>query len=351
MPPRAAFVPLEESKVVSSHPRMLNLKQLVRALIFFSLLTVFSAASVSLAFGQDDFTLTAPNQLNPSVVVPNGVATAILDLKPAVSGQDTPVTLACSVSSTQTTENLPTCVVSPDVATPPADGPSLTVMTASATAAGLYTITVTGTSGSFVHTVSLNLNVVPVTSDYTLSVTTTADPTSVTAGHQSQATVTVTPIGSYTGSITLSCLSITPVVLASPVCSFSPSPVKSADGNPGTAMLTMTTFGTANTVSKTWSPKMFYGLWLAVPGLLLVAGAAGKCRKNVLGMIGLMTIAGMLLLLPACNATSSTSSPTSPTGQITPKNTYTFTLTGVDQNGASPSNGTTTAVTVSLTVD
>jgi hypothetical protein len=45
--------------------------------------------------------------------------------------------------------------------------------------------------------------------------------------------------------------------------------------------------------------------------------------------------------MPACSSTNRTNSPN---GEITPKNTYVFTLTGVDQNGASPANSTTCPV-------
>jgi hypothetical protein len=37
-------------------------------------------------------------------------------------------------------------------------------------------------------------------------------------------------------------------------------------------------------------------------------------------------------------------------GQVTPKNTYTFTLTGADANGAAPSNVTVNPATVTLAV-
>jgi hypothetical protein len=54
-----------------------------------------------------------------------------------------------------------------------------------------------------------------------------------------------------------------------------------------------------------------------------------------------------LLLLPACGSTNNTNNPS---GEVTPKNTYTFTLTGADQNGAAPGNSAT-APTVTLTVN
>jgi len=55
-------------------------------------------------------------------------------------------------------------------------------------------------------------------------------------------------------------------------------------------------------------------------------------------------------LTPACGNSSSTST-TTPNG-VTPANTYTFTIIGVDSNGVLSSNTSTTSTgpTVSLTV-
>jgi len=64
-----------------------------------------------------------------------------------------------------------------------------------------------------------------------------------------------------------------------------------------------------------------------------------------------MLIATGLLLMPACNTTTNNGT-TAPNGDVTPAETYTFTMTGVDQNGVAPSNNSTAseAATVSLTV-
>jgi hypothetical protein len=345
----------EESKVVSSNPRMLKIRQLGRAIIFALSLTAFSAMVVSVASGQasPDFNLSSTNGLQPPQIQPGGTTFAGLSLQ-AASGAVAPfaaVTLSCTVTSTQVTTNLPTCAVSPGTATPSAQ-PSLTVDAQPATVAGLYEIAVTGTDASGTVTLPLNLNVVGVSADYTVTVTTPAVPSSVAQGYGAKATITVTPIGSYTGNITLFCLSVTPAVLSAPVCSFSPSPVPVTAGAPPTATLTVTTFGTSNTTTaKLGMSRLFYGLWLAVPGLALVgAGAKGKLRKNALGLLLLLAVGGGFLLMPACN-TSSTSSPTSPVGTVTPKGSYTFTITGVDQNGGAPSNNATSGTTVTVTVD
>jgi hypothetical protein len=162
--------------------------------------------------------------------------------------------------------------------------------------------------------------------------------------------VTVSPIASYTGSVTLACLSVAPVVVAAPYCSFNPATVQVTSGFAPTSTLTITTLGPTS-VGGLRVRQVFYGLWLLVPGLVLVGlRKTGARGKTLLGSFLLMAVAGGLLLMPACGSNYSVTN-NSPNGEITPKNTYTFTLTGADQTGAAPSNATTSQATVTLVVN
>jgi len=341
---RAAFAPLEESKVVSPQPLMFNSRQLVRGFVFGVLLAVFSTTFGSRAYGQD-FSLTA-SDLHP--VNPGGSSIATLDLEPSggFNGAVSFTAVPCTVTPVQTS-GTPVCLVSPDSATPPAQ-PSLTVTTVDTTPAGTYLVTVTGTSGALAHSVTLSLGVTPLAEDYTLSVSpTTASPSPVPAGSIASTTVTVSPIGSYSGhTVTLACFSVSPVVNLAPVCSFSPAKVMVTSGTPPTSVLSLITYN-PNPTTKLWNPRIFYALWLCVPGLGFVGlFSTGTRRKNVMGALLLLVLASGLLFLPACGSSSSTNN-----SLTTPKNTYTFTLTGADENGAAPSNTTTNEATVTVTVN
>jgi hypothetical protein len=348
---QAAFAPLEESKVVSSDQFMVNPRQIVRAVIFASLLSLLSAASASLAYGQQ-FTLSV-SALHPLAGVdPGESATATINLQP-VGTFNGAVSLSCAVTSNQFTTNLPQCLVSPDSAIPPADGPALTITTtggtgSSATQAGTYQVSVTGTGGTTTQTVVLYLSVADLTEDYTLSVSpTTAIPSPLPAGSSATTTITVLPIGDYTGTVTLSCLAVSPIVTAAPYCSFDPATVDVTSSTGAVSTLTIATFGAASS-SKLWSPRVFYAFWLTLPGLALVGmrGPRGY-RKKLLAVFLLAALGGGLLLLPACSNTVGTRALN---GRITPNNTYTFTLTGSDTNGAAPSNSTVDPATVTLAV-
>src|SRR5579872_2371021 len=233
-----------------------------RALILFLAVLAFCGATASRAVAQD-FTLTPLVQLHP--VNFGGSSTAIVELQPT-GGFNSAVSFTCTVTPVETT-GTPVCTVSPASETPGPQGAqiSVTVTTSETTPAVVYQIVVTGTSGGLVHTISLTLGVTPLSVDYTLAVSpTTATPSPVKAGSSATTTVTVTPIGSYSGhTVTLSCFTVTPVVLLAPVCTFNPAAVLVNSGTPPTSILTITTSGPAPT-AKGRNPRTFYALWLSV---------------------------------------------------------------------------------------
>jgi len=322
------------------HRRIFNLRQIVRAFVFASPL-LLSAASVMPAYGQS-FVLSIPAGLNRPAVDPGGSAIATIELT-ASGGFNSPVSLSCDVTSGPVTTSPPVCgPPSPQSAVPPASA-SLTITTSNTTAVGLYNFTVTGTSGSITQTAALNLTVQPLSEDYTLSVSPTiAVPNPVAAGSAATTTVTVSSIGSYSGHVTLACLSISPADLLGPVCTFNPPTVTVTGGPPATSVLTLSTTGPAPT-TRLSTRRTFYAIWLALPGLGLIALiTTGARRKSALL---LMLLAGGVLLMPACGSSSKS------IGNVTPAKTYVFTLTGADENGAAPSNTSTNQATVSITVN
>lgn len=335
---------------MSSYPfmfktSMLNARQVLRAAGFAVFVCLFVAGQGTFAQAQN-FTLT-PSAFSPSAGVdPGGQATATIALN-STTGFTGSVSFTCTVTSSQVTTALPVCTPpSPDPAIPNAIV-SLTVTTIGATPAGQYTITVTGTSGTETETATLVLNVVNVPQDYTLTVTTPISPGTVSAGNGAQATLSVTPIASYIGTVTLSCFSISPVVTAAPICKFNPPSVKVTNGAAPTSVLTVSTYGPTGTVTKLQTPRILYGFALALPALALIGAGAGRGgRKKWLGLFVLMTVAASVLFLPSCGQNNVMLNNSN--NLITPKNTYTITLSGVDANGEGPSNAASTSAQASI---
>jgi len=324
---------------------------LVLAMILFAGL----CPPLATAQGTSEFTLTA-NAFNPDAVGPGGVSSSVLEIG-SVSGFSGTVNLSCNVTTAQSTADMPVCTVSPASVTVPASA-TATVTTQSTTPTVAYQVTITGSTASTTYTTpDLPLTVLAVTPQFTVTVTTSVAPTSVPAGSGATGVVTVTPINGYfiqqPQGVTLACASMTPLVTIAPVCNFAyPTGVPSlpVTGTPASAQLTISTFGPVTTGAVTHSP-MLYGLWLSLPlfGLVAAGSVRGKRAKRAWALWTLLLLSAALILIPGCG--NSTPSTTTPNG-ITPANTYSFTIIGVDSNGVVSSNTTSTTAgpTVSLTV-
>jgi len=204
--------------------------------------------------------------------------------------------------------------------------------------------------------------VLSVSPQFTITVTTPIQPTSVPAGSGGEGTISINPVNGYTSPIdpnnsanygvTLSCASITPLVTLPPICSFSP-PHPQVTGNvPATSILTISTYGTI-VVPGDARRGSFYalGFWLPLPMLALVglgAAAGGRRTRKAWALLSLLLVSGSILLMPACGNTPTTSTPNG----ITPANSYTFAILGVDVDGNVSSNTSSSGAspTVSLTV-
>jgi len=346
----------ESSQSMWSKPRLkIQSRHATTSLLWATLvfLTLLSAASAQ------DFNLQA-DLFSPDAVAPGGTSASNLTIGADVGFTGT-VALTCQVTSSQTTTSPPTCAVSPATVTPPS-GATATITTTGQTSPVSYTITITGTGPSTTHsTPPQSLAVLAVSPQFTITVQSPIVPSSVPAGSGGQGVIIINPINGYTSpggptkGITLSCASITPLVTIPPVCSFSyPSGASGVpvNGVPVTSNLTINTYGPV--VTGAIAPyRNFYALWLSLPMLTLVSlGAAvgGKRSRKAWVLLALFVISGTLFLMPACGNTTSTT--TTPNG-VTPNNTYTFTVVGVDADGVTSSNATSTtnsSPTVTLTV-
>src|SRR5215471_2307630 len=306
--------------------------------------------------GTSEFTLQA-SSFSPDAIAPGGTSASTIQVG-SVNGFSGTVNLSCQVTSSQATVDSPVCKVSPASVTAPASA-TATITTKGTTTTVGYSITITGTGPTTTFTTDpLPLTVLAVTPQFTITVTTTIAPGSVPAGSGGQGVVTVNPINGYQtpadGGITLSCASITPLVTIPPTCSFTylnGGDTLQVTGPPVSAALTINTFGPVTTGSNV-RPKNFWALWLSLPmlGLVGVGAARGRRRSTAWGVLSLFVLGASFLLVPACSHSYNPST-TTPNG-VTPANTYTFTIVGVDSNGVVSSNTGTSSSgpTVSLTV-
>jgi len=334
-----------------------------------TLVSIFWVALVLLivqssAFAQADFTLQAA-PFSPDAVAPGGTSSSNITVG-AINGFSGSVSLTCQVTSNQTTTSTPACAVSPTTVNPPAGATATVTTTAQTTTVG-YTITITGTGPSTTHTTPpQSLTVLAVTPQFTITVQSPVVPSSVPAGSGGEGVIVINPINGYSSpkreiggetvsGITLSCASITPLVTIPPVCSFSyPSGATGVpvNGVPATSTITVSTYGPIVTGTSA-HPRHFYALWMPLPMLALVglgAAVGGKGSRKAWSLLALFVISGALFLMPACGNTAATT--TTPNG-VTPNNTYTLTVVGVDADGVVSSNATSTTSanpTVSLTV-
>jgi hypothetical protein len=309
------------------------------------------------------FTLEA-DPLSPNAVSPGGTSSSNITV--AADNFTGTVNLTCAVTSTtQTIVDIPVCTVSPATITAPAVA-SATITTQSDTTTVAYSITITGTAPSTSQTATTqpqSLTVLSVSPQFTITVQKPVAPSSVPAGSGGEGVIIINPINGYqspgypTSGVTLSCSTISPLVTIPPVCSFSyPSGLTSlpVNGVPVTSTITISTFGPVTTGAAA-HPRGFPALWVPVPMLALVglgAAVGGKRARKAWGLLALLVMSGALFLTPACG--NSSPSTTTPNG-VTPNNSYTFTVSGVDANGVISSNtGSTTTTanpTVSLTVN
>ncbi len=195
-------------------------------------------------------------------------------------------------------------------------------------AAGVYHILINSqdTTGapSSAWTIALT-----VFQDFTLGSLTPATQT-ITPGQSASYNFSVLPVGSsFTGAVSLSC-SGAPLIS---LCTFTPSPVIPGNGSAAVVMNITTTPGSASFFPGRPDRVFFYALWLALPGLALLA-IRGRPRHA--GFTPSTSLLGLLLLaflLPSCGGGGSNGGGGGGGGgsgqqQGTQPGTYTITVTG-----------------------
>jgi hypothetical protein len=223
----------------------------------------------------------------------------------------------------------------------------LNIATTSATAAGTYSLVVTGTSGTLQHTANLSLTVVSTGADFGLAATPASQ--SVTAGNRAAFTATVNALNGFTGTVTLTAAGLP----AGATASFSPATITSAGSSTLTISTTAATAagtyplvitGTSGTLQHTANVSLTvvkpadFGLLAAPASQSVTAGNSATFTATVTalnGFAGTVTLAASGVpagatasFNPASITSAGSSILTVSTTAATAAGTYSLTVTG-----------------------
>jgi subtilase family serine protease len=188
-----------------------------------------------------------------------------------VGGFTGPVALKCSVSGPTGATSPATCSIPSSVTLSgtAAQTATLTVNTAVATTGGVYTVTVTGTSGAIVLTTAVTATVTMPG----LNLSNGGSITIGTAGGSGTSTITVTPSNGLTGVVNLACsVTATPTGATNPATCSIPASVTISGTTAQTATLTVNT--TASTTPGAYSVTVT-GTQTPITGSTVVAVTVG----------------------------------------------------------------------------
>jgi hypothetical protein len=244
-----------------------------------------------------------------SQTVSAGNSTTFTVTATSANGFNSSVSLTCSGEPSGST-----CTVNPASVVPTVSGATatVTVTTGASAPVGIYTLAITGTSGSEQFSVRPTLTVKPEPPDFTVSAPSSLTPSSVMPGQSATATVTVDPTGGFTGTVALSC-SVSPASAPAPTCSFNPAKVAVTGSGSATSTLTVSTTGPTAVLVR---PSLrrgglpIYAMVFPMIGLALVGiGFAPGFEKarQLLGFAICCLLVGGLVFLVACGSGSSSS--------------------------------------------
>ena len=252
--------------------------------------------STSITLKIADFTLSvSPSSATVAINSTSDVTVSVNSL----SDFNSPVTL-----SLETVQNV-TGAFSPASVTPPASGSAsstLTVDVMKATA-GVYTLNITGTSGSLTHTIQLSLVIPTPPPDPDFQVEVSPATLTVKPGDSENATVTIVPLNEFSELVALSAIMPSGVTHA-----FNTSSVNSTGVNASNLTLTVGTDapsgvytieirGTSTSLSRSATITLIvpdFSLSLSTPSLTMKVGEADTLNvstSSINGFLGNVTLA------------------------------------------------------------
>jgi hypothetical protein len=300
---------------------------------------ISSETTVSVTNSAADFTLVpAANVITSSAATVSDVIT--LGSSGGFAG---PVTLTCSATGGVTCAFSASTVTLTAASTASA---TLTLTVPSGTSLTAYTAVVTGTdtTGQYVHTAAITVNVPP--SGFALTAANSI--TVPSQGASGSTTLTITPTGAFAGNVNLTCaITSGPAGYSdAPVCGVT-SPVTVALSTTATATLSVNTTPPTKGAIEAPSPG-----WMTVTGGTALASLLfwmmlPGTRRRLPALFVLMVAAVLLGTAAGCGGSNSSSSGGGGTTGGTTTGNYTVTVTGTD----AATGNITASVPVTVTVN